>query len=125
MSSAEPGALLPGQGLSSQVPAGPAALGLSGEFDASGTVHEFLGRVVTDPQARAAFAADPAAAAAAAGFGDLYSVQLGEACSFALDYAPADVVDVYRSSLHAALVHVDGADRGTAINTAHHATEIC
>jgi len=87
-------------------------------------MHEFLARVVSDPQAREAFTADPAAAAAAAGFGELDSDQLGHACSFALDHAPADLVDAYRSSLHGALPHVDGASRGTAINTAHHATEI-
>jgi hypothetical protein len=87
-------------------------------------VHEFLTRVVTDPQTRSAFAADPVAAAAAAGFGDLPAEQLGHACSFALDHAPADVVEAYRSSLHAALVHVDGASWGAASNTAQHATEI-
>lgn len=124
MPSAAPGSP-PGQTLTSDAQAGSAAPTSEEEANAqSGSVHEFLVRVVTDPQARAAFAADPAATAAAAGFGDLYSAQLGDACSFALDYAPADVVDVYRSSLHAALAHVDGPIRGTAINAAHHATEI-
>lgn len=123
--SADPGTT-PGRGTGSEAPTGSAAPAPSEEVsDAQPiTLHEFLARVVTDPEARAAFAADPTAAASAAGFGDLDSDQLGQACSFALDHAPADVVEVYRSSLHGALAHVDGGPRGTVITTANHATEI-
>lgn len=86
------------------------------------TVHEFLARVVTDPRTREAFAKDPAATASAAGFDDLDSDQLGQACRFALDYAPADVVEVYRGSLRSALAD-DDVGRG-ASRTANHSTEI-
>lgn len=84
------------------------------------TVHEFLTRVVTDPHTRAAFQADPAAAASAAGFGDLDAGQLGQACAFALDHAPADVVETYRSSLDSALAEADDPVRSSATRAAHH-----
>ena len=86
------------------------------------TVHEFLARVVTDPGTRAAFAEDPAATASAAGFGELDSDQLAHACRFALDCAPADVVELYRSSLRGALADIDDIGRRTP-RTANHAVE--
>lgn len=125
MSSAEPGSL-PGQLSTFETRTSSGTPVPSEEVsDAQPcTMHEFLARVVSVPQTRTAFASDPAATASAAGFGDLDSDQLGHACSFALDYAPADVVEVYRASLHGALVHIDCAGRGNAINSANHATEI-
>lgn len=113
----------------------PAGSGTSGDGETSAapvseeetnadpcTVHEFLARVVTDPRTREAFAKDPAATASAAGFDDLDSDQLGQACCFALDYAPADVVEVYRGSLRSALAD-DDVGRGTS-RAANHSTEI-
>ena len=88
------------------------------------TVHEFLARVVSDPQARAAFVADPATALTDAGLGDLDTEQVGYACSLALDQAPADVVEAYRSALSGGLSHLGGLGRGALTSSANHSTEI-
>jgi hypothetical protein len=87
-------------------------------------VHDFLARVVSDPQAQAAFAADPAAALEEAGLGDLDTEQLGYACSLAVDYAPADVVEAYRSALASGLADHGAPGRNVSINSATNSSEI-
>ena len=66
------------------------------------TLYEFLTRIVTSPDARSAFDADPRATLDQAGLGDMSATDVLQATSLVLDYAPVEVADEYGRSLRAA-----------------------
>lgn len=85
------------------------------------SLYEFLTRLVSNPDARAAFDADPHAVLDQAGLGGLSSADVLQATSLALDYAPIEVVEEYDRSLHSSVEKFAANSQLAAFNHLHSA----
>lgn len=83
------------------------------------TVHEFLSRLVHDPDTRTAFEADPSASLHQAGLGDMTTTDVLQAASLALDHAPVDVAEEYGRALQSSVEQFAVSTQHVAINHLH------
>ncbi|MFR9728990.1 IniB N-terminal domain-containing protein [Saccharopolyspora sp. MS10] len=83
------------------------------------TLHEFLTRLVTSPDALAAFDADPRATLDAVGLGDMTATDVQHASSLVLDYAPVEIADEYGRSLQSSVDKFAASTQHVAINELH------
>jgi hypothetical protein len=72
------------------------------------TLHEFLTRLVTSPEARSEFDADPRSALDQAGFHQMTAADVHHAATLALDYAPVEVVTEFDRSLQTSVENFAG-----------------
>ncbi|RCW40260.1 hypothetical protein DFQ14_112142 [Halopolyspora algeriensis] len=87
------------------------------------TLYEFLTQLVSNPQARSAFEADPRASLDGAGLGDMTATDVLQGASLVLDYAPAEVVQEYGRSLQSSVDTFAASTQHVAINQLHPAQE--
>ncbi|WP_243791059.1 IniB N-terminal domain-containing protein [Saccharopolyspora gloriosae] len=83
------------------------------------TLYEFLTRLVTSPDAQAAFDADPRATLDHAGLGDMSATDVLQASSLVLDYAPVEIADEYGRSLQSSVEKFAASTQHVAINELH------
>ncbi|MBQ6643544.1 MAG: IniB N-terminal domain-containing protein, partial [Saccharopolyspora sp.] len=83
------------------------------------TLYEFLTRIVTSPDARSAFDADPRATLDQAGLGDMSATDVLQATSLVLDYAPVEVADEYGRSLQSSVEKFAANTQHVAITELH------
>ncbi|GAA3363846.1 IniB N-terminal domain-containing protein [Saccharopolyspora gregorii] len=96
----------------------PGAHEAPGQPDAP-TLYEFLTRLVTSPDAQAAFDADPRATLDHAGLGDMSATDVLHASSLVLDYAPVEIADEYGRSLQSSVEKFAASTQHVAINELH------
>ena len=83
------------------------------------TLYEFLTRIVTSPDAREAFAADPQAMLNQAGLGDMSATDVLQATSLVLDYAPVEVAETYGRTLQTSAETFAANSQHVAIKELH------
>lgn len=83
------------------------------------TLHEFLTRLASSPDARAAFDADPRAALDQAGLEGITEADVLQASSLVLDYAPIEVVEEYDRSLQSSVEKFAANTQFAAFNQVH------
>lgn len=83
------------------------------------SLYEFLTRLVSSPDARAAFDADPRATLDQAGLEGMTSADVLQASSLVLDYAPIEVVEEYDRSLQSSVEKFAANTQFAAFNHLH------
>lgn len=84
------------------------------------TLHEFLTKLVTSPEARSDFDADPRSALDHAGFHDMTANDVQHATALALDYAPVEVVTEYDRSLQSSVENFAASAQHVVVNHPPH-----
>lgn len=80
------------------------------------TLHEFITRLATSPEARQDFDSDPRAALDHAGFHEMTATDVQHATSLALDYAPVEVVTEFDRSLQSSVENFAGSAQHVAVH---------